>query len=346
MIKNRFFAGVACLGVLVCALVVAAQAQVSVISVTDENKHATKEDFYHTFEIFIYPIDKSQPSKCQATRIHKRWFATAAHCVYQKCDNGCRVEMDLLEQPYSVLASVQHVPAGKQKKLHVFMHPDYKPTVVTKNDIALIKLDLQSASKLFYRRAAASGQPNQQVPQAVFQQFLNSHKKAAAQYRRVLSPQIPPLLVFDEMNYLLDRTISVISIFNGVREIKKDPHKVYYVKALGFAYTPDFGIRKGMSGSGVMTNTGELAGIISSNFVFNTPVTYKGDSRVKPAKVGNFFLFPAFNNALRQFLQDTMGSDYYQLEIKEAPRSWKDASTSHATLLQAVKQFDAQSAKR
>lgn len=319
-----------------CICAAAVWGQVGVISVTDENKHAVKEDFYHTFELFIWPDGGASPSKCQATRIHKRWFVTAAHCVYKKCDKGCRIELDLLEQLFSAWALGSHAPKAKSRRLSVFIHPEYTPGTVAKNDIALIKLDLQSAPKMFYRRAAEPGSAHQIVPEKMFLQFLGTHKKAASQYAHVLRPQLPPLLAVGEMNYLLDRKISVISIFDGVREIKQNPHKTYYVKKLGFAYTPDFGVRKGMSGSGVMTNTGELAGIISSSFIFHQPVTYTGDRRARPSKVNNFFLFTAFNKNLLGFMQDTMGSDYYQLDIKDAPSSWKDSSANHQLIVNTV----------
>ncbi|MDO5764787.1 MAG: hypothetical protein Q4P84_03675, partial [Elusimicrobiales bacterium] len=100
----------------------AAFSQVSVISVTDENKHSKKEDFFHTFEYYILPLGRPAGGKCQATRIGRRWFATAAHCVTPLCDNGCTLEVDLLEQPMSARASVQH----SAKKPAVFVHPEYK----------------------------------------------------------------------------------------------------------------------------------------------------------------------------------------------------------------------------
>lgn len=312
-------------------------AQVSVISVTDENKHSKKEDFYHTFEYFVIPDDHTQqPSKCQATRIHRRWFATAAHCLYKKCDAGCTIRMDLLEQPFSVLASVRHAPNAKPKRLNVFLHPGYNPLYTTKDDIALINLDLSRASVEYYRRPAKPGQPGVAVPKARFRQFLNGNKKAASQYAHVLSPDIPSIFIFDDMNYLLDRTISVISIFDGVREIKQDPYKVYYLKDLGFAYTPNFGVRKGMSGSGVMANTGELVGIISSSFVFSKPQAYAGESKAKKQLVDNFFLFTAFNKDLKNFMEETMGSDYYQLDLRDVYASWRDRSTDHSLILQTI----------
>ena len=44
--------------------------QVGVVSVTDEDKHTSTEDFYHTFEYQIQPLSKNVKwKKCQATRM-------------------------------------------------------------------------------------------------------------------------------------------------------------------------------------------------------------------------------------------------------------------------------------
>ena len=73
------------------------RAEVSFLTVTDEDKHSRKEDFYHTFEYHIIP-EKGDDSKCQATRIGRQWFVTAAHCVYNQCFNkNCSLRLDLLE---------------------------------------------------------------------------------------------------------------------------------------------------------------------------------------------------------------------------------------------------------
>ena len=108
------------------------------------------------------------------------------------------------------------------------------------------------------------------------------------------------------LNYLL------ISIFDGKREIKTDPNPVYYVKDLGYAYTQNFGIRKGMSGSGVMTNTGELIGIISA---YVGADLYKGKQKIKHHEL---FMFPVFNEDLISFMRDTLGSDWNRVSTKDA----------------------------
>lgn len=281
-------------------------AEVSVISVTDETKHTQKEDFYHTFEYFITSGKKS--SKCQATRIAPRWFATAAHCVKDLCASSCEIRMDLLDTPVSALAETTHTA----KNPSVFVHPNYRENQLVKDDFALLRLDLTRAPKIYYRRATAKKPQNVMLSEKQFAAWLARNPRANAQYRHVLSPQLPPIAVFDNANYVLDRKLSVISIFNGQRKVKTDPNPVYYVKDLGYAYTQNFGIRKGMSGSGVMTNTGELVGIISA---YVGADLYKGKQKIKHE---NLFMFPVFNEDLISFMRDTLGSDWPRVDTKDA----------------------------
>lgn len=287
-----------------------AAAEVSILAVTDEAKHTRNEDFYHTFEYFIQPDVPTKGSKCQATRIAKRWFVTAAHCVHPSCEQGCTLRMDLLEGPVSALATTHHTP----QKPTVFVHPQYQPAsqLSIPYDLALIHLDVNRAPKTYYRRAAKSGQSHIAIAEQAFKAYLEKNRRTQSAYRHALSPALPPLAVFDNANYVLDRKISVISIFDGVRSVKPDKYAVYYVKQLGYAYTTDFGIQKGMSGSGVMTNTGELIGIISSSVGVDVR---QGTQKVKHK---DLFMFPVFNANLVRFMQDTMGADFNQIDTKEA----------------------------
>ena len=293
-----------CLCLLLSCL---AWAEVSVISVTDENKHSSKEDFYHTFEYFI-SAPGAQGSKCQATRIAPHWFVTAAHCVKELCAKQCTLQMDLLEAPVSVLAEGNHT----LQKPAVFVHPGYQATRKVKNDFALIYLNLNQAPKTYYRRATAKNPQNVAMRVRDFTAWLNRNPRTARMYRQVLSPQLPPIAVFGNANYELDRTVSVISIFDGKRNVRVNPNPVYYVKDLGYAYTQNFGVRKGMSGSGVMTNTGELIGIISA---YVGADLYKGKEKLKHEEL---FVFPVFNETLVSFMQEVMGSDFNRVSQKDA----------------------------
>lgn len=317
--------------------------QVGVVSVTDEDKHATKEDFYHTFEYQIQPLGKNTGwKKCQATRIGKRWFATAAHCVLTCAQKGCNIYMDLLDEDYTALAMVKSTP----QKPAVFIHPDYKIEIPALDDFSLIRLDLNRASYSYVHRVP-NIKPGEPVSKQAFDRFLNKNRRAASKLRRVLSGDLPPILSFDDDTYQLDRKLSVISIFDGVRDIKPNPYLAYYVKDLGFGYTKNFGIRNGMSGSGVMSNTGELVGIVSANLYVNTQEV--NPKTGKPKNVAyDFFLFSAFNKPMRAFMEKVMGSDYYQLDFKDAYPQFirKGKRGDHTVIRGIVKQIRQDAAKQ
>lgn len=285
-------------------------AEVGTFSVVDEDKHSKKEDFYHTFEYFIVTSGEQSGNigKCQATRITRNWFVTAAHCVKSPCKNGCEIQLDLLEYSPSALARFTHTV----KKPIVFVHPQYNTTIFAKNDFALLYLPVDRAPVTYYLRPTAKQNYRQIIPAAQFNAFLEKNRRAKAALAHVMSPKLPPLLYFDEGNFELDRKISVIAIFDGIREVKQDPNPVYYVKNLGFAHTKNFGIRKGMSGSGVMSNTGELIGMVAGHF----DTWYQQGNG--PRKEENYFMFPVFNKGLIDFMKETMGRDFDKLTIKEA----------------------------
>lgn len=319
MLKKLFLL-LLCLGALCFAW-----AEVSVLSVTDEDKHQSTTDFYHTYEYYI--VGDNEGTKCQATRIAPRWFATAAHCVKERCDKSCTLRMDLMDTPVSVLAQTTHSPQHRA----VFIHPGYKASTLAKDDFALIKLDVRNAEKLYYRRATAKEPQNVGIQKQEFLAWLKSRPQAKRKYNKALSPELPPLVDFSvSRNYQIDRKLSVVSIFSGVRKVKKATSPVYYISSLGYAYTTNFGIQKGMSGSGVMTNTGELIGIISA---FVDAQKKQGS---KTLAQYDWFVFPVFNASIIEFMRDTMGSDFSKLDRKDAEPSFVSKTRKDFTDVEMV----------
>ena len=310
---------------VLCVVALPLGAEVSVLSVVDEDKHTRKEDFWHTFEYYVRSFD-GQTGKCQATRVAKNWFATAGHCVADICKNGCIIRMDLLEQPVSVYVDGKHTP----KKPIVFLHPNYSANFwEVPYDFALIRMNLSQLPSQYYRRATEQDPTNWAISRRDFIRFLQQNPIAQREFNRALRPDLPPILVFPNATKRIDRKLSVVSIFDGKRNILQNPHPSDYVKEMGFAYTKNFGVKKGMSGSGVMTNTGELAGIISGVMVLGKQHSnYTED----------YFTFPVFNEDLIHFMEETMGSDFYKLDRKDAvPNYVVRSPVNHAPIIQAMK---------
>ena len=297
-------------------------AEVGVLSVTSEDVHTKKEDFRHTFEYYTVAPD-GKADKCQATRIAKKWFVTAAHCVESLCKDGCTLRMDLLEQPYSIFSSIQHTP----QKPVVFVHPKFRLGEPALHDFALLKLDLNKTNNRYYKRAQTPQEKNQFVSRAEFERFLDKNLAARRELNSVFFPSFPPLLMMHGQTARIDRTLSVISIFGGKREIFQSPYPADYVQEVGFAYIQNFGVRQGMSGSGIMTNTGELAGVVSGTLgigLAGKPFSY-------------YIIFAVFNPEILEFMEKTMGSDYYKLDRKDAvPDFVKPSPVSHQDFINGV----------
>jgi hypothetical protein len=138
--------------------------------------------------------------------------------------------------------------------------------------------------------------------------------------------------VFENATKRIKRKLSVVSIFDGKRNILHNPNPSDYVKELGFAYTKNFGVQQGMSGSGVMTNTGELAGIISAYLGVGTDGKGSGDE---------YFMFAVFNPDLTAFMEEVMGSDYDKIDRKDASPNYVARSPkSHKEIIATVKGFN------
>lgn len=267
----------------------------------EDNTYTTTDDFSNTFEINFAPLvqlNKNQKSislnatKCQAVRLSKNWFITAAHCVDSICENGCSFQTRLLVgRNYEMDIISQSTKSSPQ----IFIHPDRNPNNnLSTYDIALIYFK-PATSKYVYKdpqRATA-------INYKTFMGRLKNYQK----YKRALSSYNTPTLLimgaYRKQGPVLARKFSVLSSFEDRRKVLESPGKaIYYPKVKTFILE-NFGIRQGISGSGLMTSKGEFAGITSTIS--------------DPSAKNQLAQFAAFDKNTLDFIQDKVGNIEYTI---------------------------------
>ena len=129
-----FFSFLFCLSLVVIA-------GVDFITISDEGQYKSVKDFTNTYEINFNQHHTKELLKCQAVRLSKNWFITAAHCVNNICtENDCSFQARLLVGPnYEADFTTTH---GKKfgKKIYTFSKTKLDKKEVL-YDIALIYFD-------------------------------------------------------------------------------------------------------------------------------------------------------------------------------------------------------------
>jgi len=278
-------------------------------------------DFNNTFEINVHKEGETSMAKCQAVRLNKTWFITAAHCVKPVCDSACTVEARLLlKDKYEVDISVNHTPSNPA----VFVH---ERTTLNKNeagyDIALINFKPEQ-SKFLYK----DNEEHMLLPKDVFTPkapFTSREYSEAAEGTN--SPTI--LLLKAETPKMLNRVISVASIWDGSVSVLRSNDLVIFAPKQHYIFTPNFGIRNGISGSGVMTNKGELVGIVSSTAEI---VRTYSDGVTNERKEYNFSFMATFDEYVINFLKRNIGNINYDISdtdtLKVVPEEYKNMANS------------------
>ena len=234
------------------------QAEVSFITLNDEKSYDSVKDFSNTYEINFNKHGSSEVAKCQAVRLAKNWFITAAHCVKSPCDDGtCSFQARLIVGPnYEADLTTTH---GKKFSKKIF---NFSKTKLDNKDllydIALIYFDPKETKTVFKDPLHMH-----YISEA---EFLRRIPSKATYLRALNGTHLPTILVINNKQpIVLKRNLSIVSIWSGKRDLLKNSDApVFYSPKLANIITRNFGVIKGISGSGVMTNTGELLGIVSA----------------------------------------------------------------------------------
>jgi hypothetical protein len=122
-------------------------------------------------------------------------------------------------------------------------------------------------------------------------------------YKAVNGVNLPVMLTITAAKpKMLNREVSVISIWDGTRSVLPARDKIFYLPAKKYLVGQNFGIIQGISGSGVMTNTGELVGIISA-----TANLQKTDNATKKTAVVPMVFITPFDQYATNFIKNTAG---------------------------------------
>ncbi len=260
-------------------------------------------------------------AKCQAVRLNKAWFITAAHCVKPICDSACTVEARLIiKDRYEMDISVQH----SSSRPAVFIH---ERTTLNKNsagyDIALINFKPEQSKYLYKDRAE-----QMLLPKEIFEDKARFSSREMTE--AIDGTNIPPVLILKaETPKLLNRQLAVASIWDGGKSVLSSYGPVFYSPKQHYIYTSNFGIRQGISGSGVMTDKGELVGIVSSTAEVVRSCTMGSNSERKEY---SFSFMSTFDEYVLNFLKRNMGNVNYDISgedtLKLVPEEYKGMTTS------------------
>lgn len=293
-----------------------ASAEVSFITVSDESSYNEVEDFSNTYEINFNRHGEKNINKCQAVRLDEYWFLTAAHCVENACRDNCSFQARLIVGPnYEADMTVTHTPQSPK----IFKHEKAKLDKRSSSyDLALLYFK-PSETKVVYK--------DMSIRRALTEeQFLQRIPNESLYYKAVKGTNIPNLLIVNEKEGKeLNRSISAISIWDGKREVLDAKDSLVYSPQQKLFFTKNFGIIKGISGSGVMTNTGELVAIVSA--IGSVGIYNKKTKKYDPLSI---VYLSAFDQEVVDFIHEHVGSFGY---IEATPEYWGNLNAKQKELL-------------
>lgn len=259
----------------------------------------------------IWAQDDKNAKQCQATRIAPKWYLTAAHCVRPYCDKECIVTVQLLQGPLQVEAVLRHSNSSP----HVFVPPAYHPGDGTsiRSDIALIGFDPKEQDYTFYDVYS-----KKQLGREEFEKYLRrgGYEDARDQWE-VLQTAHPTLRsVTNSVSRKLLFPVAVPDLReDGIYVQEENGNGFYFFTELRHYIGPNFGVKKGMSGSGVVIPGGAIVGVVSSGLNNSGRVIIYNE---KDEPVGflpyssQYFLFTPINQENKAFIEATVKSQRHR----------------------------------
>lgn len=271
MMRLPPLAAAALAALLLCAAP-ALKAQVNTLIITDEGQYQEAADFTNTFEIRLSRpggAAAQNSAKCQAVRVDREWFLTAAHCVAQMCKESCDIDIRLVVQPgYEMRRRVAHTTQAQR----VFKARPDAGVASSAYDVALIYAPVRGAQYGYFIPSRGDAQISEEL-------FLKIIPDFNVYYKAENGANIPDILhISSGTPVRIRREASVVSIWDGLRSVLPSKQQLIYMPGQKYIFGRNFGIRQGISGSGVMANTGELLGIVSATAVLEAKNPEDGQS--------------------------------------------------------------------
>jgi len=252
----------------------------------------------YTFQKQLIVTYGEKAHTCQAVRIHKNWFLTAAHCLVMCQDTACKTRILLAQgdnvSAYASFASSDIIiPEGyreitnKGVQTHTFW------------DIALLRY----RKNITYEDAHGSI-----ISRDDFQQALDTDKALKIQWKGATSPKIPTLYVYQGENEREISTNLTVPLWdNGEMTLLSEPEQVlYFGQNHSLWGSAGFGVDEGNSGGGVYLSKDALLGIATAKRVNDLPEDVRRDY---PAFQNNseFFIFNGFSRKTTfAFIENTL----------------------------------------
>lgn len=278
----------------------------------EEERPVNEDAFLVQKEIQIWRTDKTYDTQarvyaCQAVRLHKNWFLTAAHCVYTACSGSqpCTVQITLAEAELRQTVRIHHSTSSQR----VFIYSGFYPgqNRVSSVDVALIRFDPETAEYSYAERGKNGWKS---VPQERFSALLKDSPETQAQ----LSAYGVRLIGAANLgNSRFRAGIVVPKTADGVVSYLQSPSDdIYFVEKLQHFISPGFGVRRGNSGGGVFTPQGDLAGLVSSlMYSKNGSASFydaEGKAVLTLQNAHDYFMFTGFNGATLNFIRNKVPS--------------------------------------
>ena len=294
----------------------------------EEPTNVREDSFLIQKEIAIWRTDKAENSRvpvysCQALRIDKNWFLTAAHCVYASCKGSlpCTVQIALAEGELSQSVRIYHSTASPR----VFIYEGFFPgqNRISSVDVALIHFDPQNAEYAY--RAFDKGTWHD-INQKQFNKLLPGSPETKAQLNAI-GVRLVSAANLSNARFLPQ--LAVPRITNGNLGYLLSPSQnVFFVQKLQHFISPGFGVRQGNSGGGVFTTQGDLVGLVSSLvYAPDGSATFKNDEGKTLYSLKNaseLFFFTGCNGSTLNFIRNhvpsvrTIGADSGFIEPTQA----------------------------